>query len=82
MIRVNPPAFSAFYLEEPKLVFGVSCLSVDPKTGLESHGPFGWQNATIKTIRFGVIGTGDGIQLFLDFLCKCQSPIAAGFKNR
>lgn len=82
LIRTNPPAFSAFYLEEPKLVFGEGLLSVDPKAGLESHGPFGWQSATIKTIRFGVIGTGDGIQTFLNFLQKCQSRISAGFNTR
>ncbi len=82
LIRTNPPAFSAFYLEEPKLVFGDGLLSVDPKAGLESHGPFGWQTATIKTIRFGVIGTGDGIQTFLNFLQKCQSRISAGFNSR
>lgn len=82
LIETNPSAFSAFYVEEPKLVFGDGLLSVDPKAGLEGHGPFGWQTATIKTIRLGVIGTGDGIQTFLNFLQKCQSRIAAGFNTR
>jgi len=41
LIRTNPPAFSAFYLEEPKLVFGEGLLSVDPKAGLETPGQSG-----------------------------------------
>lgn len=82
LIRTNPPAFNAFYLEEPKLVFGDGSLSVDPKAGLESYGPFGWQTAGVKTINFGVIGTGDGIQLFLNFLSQCQTRVSAGCNTR
>jgi len=82
LIHTNPPSFNAFYIEEPKLVFGAGLLSVDPKAGLENHGPFGWQSETIKTIRLGVVGTGEGIQAFLNFLQKCQSRIPAGFNSR
>lgn len=82
VIRSNTPAFSAFYIEEPKLVFGRGQYSVDPKAGLEGHGPFGWEATPAKTIRIGVVGTGSGIQAFLGFLQKSQFRIPAGFNTR
>lgn len=73
--------FQSFYLEEPKLVFGSGELSVDPKAGIATHGPFGWMEAPDRTIQIGVIGTGESIQSFLNFLAKCQLPVRAGFKK-
>lgn len=82
LVRTNAPAFSAFYVEEPKLVFGTGSLSVDPKAGLECNGPFGWGDTPGKTIHIGLLGTGDGIQAFLNFLQRCQTRIPAGFNTR
>jgi hypothetical protein len=82
LIRANAPAFGAFYVEEPKLVFGSGELSVDPKSGLENHGPFGWEATPSKTIRLGVVGTSDGIQTFTSFLQRSQRRIPAGFNTR
>ncbi len=82
LIRSNSPEFSAFYIEEPKLVFGGGALSVDPKAGLENHGPFAWEASITKTVQLGLIGTGEGTQAFINFLQKCQSRIPAGFNTR
>jgi hypothetical protein len=82
LVRTNPPEFNAFYIEEPKLVFGDGALSVDPKAGLENYGPFGSKGAKANTVHIGVVGTGDGIQAFLGFLNTSQSRIHAGFNTR
>lgn len=82
LIRLQAPVFSAFYLEEPKLVFGGGNLSVDPKAGLETHGPFGIETAGLRIIRIAIIGTGSGIQDFLNFVTRCQNRIAAGFNKQ
>lgn len=75
------PSFSSFLVEEPQLVFGGNNLSVDPKTGLGMFGPIGNDANRNKTIRIGVVGTGESIGEFLDFLNKAQRPILAGFKT-
>ena len=82
VLKETPPAFTSFYLEEPRLVFGGGELSVDPKAGLERFGPYASGVAGTPRTRLGVIGTGDGIQLFLNFLNRCQSRIPAGFSKR
>src|SRR3954469_21095808 len=81
-IRLQAPVFSAFYLEEPKLVFGGGELSVDPKSGLEAFGPFGSETDGLRKIRIAIVGSGSGIQDFLNFLTKCQTRISAGFNKR
>lgn len=82
VLRDTPPAFNAFYLEEPRLVFGGGELSVDPKAGIERFGPYGSVAAGTRRVRLGVIGTGEGIQAFLNFLNRSQSRIQAGFNKR
>jgi len=81
-LAVVTPIFQSFYIQEPKLVFGSGQLTVDPKAGLEAYGPFGWENQPGKTVQIGVIGTGTGIQSFLNFLETCQSPVKPGLNNR
>jgi hypothetical protein len=76
------PTFRASYIEEPKLVFGNNQLSVDPKSGIEDFGPYGCENRGEKTIRLAVVGTGQGIQEFLDFLNRSQNQLHAGFNTR
>jgi hypothetical protein len=80
LLRKEAPLFKAFYVEEPKLVFANNGLSVDPKAGLEDYGPFG--NVPGKIVRLGIIGTGQGIQAFRDFLRRAQGRLSAGFNQR
>jgi hypothetical protein len=82
LVRSFSPLFDAFYIEEPKLIFGSGSASVDPKAGLEAYGPFGIETAGLRTIRVGVVGTGDGIQRFVNFMQRCQWPVPAGFNKR
>ena len=80
LLRKERPLFTSFYLEEPKLVFADSGVSVDPKAGLEDFGPFGHEPG--KVIKLGVIGTGAGIQAFKDFLRRAQGRLSPGFNQR
>ncbi len=76
------PIFQSFYVDEPKLVFGMGNLSVDPKAGLEEFGPFGWEREPNKTIQIGVVGTPDGVQEFFNFLNSRQSCMRPGLNSR
>lgn len=76
------PTFQCFHVEEPKLVFGGGNLSVDPKSGLESFGPYDADQAGVKTISIGVIGTGEGIGEFQNFLNRAREPVSPGFNTR
>lgn len=76
------PRFQSFYIEEPKLVFGGGALSVDPKAGLETFGPFGYSSGIVQRVRIGVIGTGEGVQDFLNFLQRCQNRVSTGLNKR
>jgi hypothetical protein len=81
LVQVRP-RFASFYLEEPKLVFGNGQLSVDPKAGLETFGPFGYSDGLLQRVRIGVIGTGPGIQDFLNFLQRCQNRVSTGLNGK
>lgn len=80
LIRRQPPVFRAFHLEEPKLVFANGGVSVDPKAGLNDHGPYGYQPG--RVIKVGVVGTGTGIHAFKDFLRRAQSRLSPGLNKR
>jgi hypothetical protein len=82
LIQGARPRFHSFYIEEPKLVFSNGALSVDPKAGLETYGPFGYTAGTPTLVRIGVIGTGEGIQEFLNFLQRCQNRVSTGLNKR
>jgi hypothetical protein len=62
LLQKTTPAFSSFYIEEPRLVFGGGQTAVDPKNGISSFGPIGTDPSVSKNIRIGVVGTGGGIQ--------------------
>jgi hypothetical protein len=81
LIDNHEPAFEAFHIPEPKLVFGEGRGCVDPKAGIELYGPFDLDRAK-KQIRIGVIGTGDCIQGTVNLLHKCQTRIAPGLNSR
>ncbi len=82
LIQQVKPRFHSFYIEEPKLVFSDGALSVDPKAGLEAYGPFGYIAGTTTLVRIGVIGTGDGVQAFQNFLHRCQNKVSTGINKR
>lgn len=82
IIQQITPRFSSFHIEEPKLAFANGELSVDPKAGLETYGPFGHNPGESKIVRIGVVGTGDGIQTFLNFLDRCQQQVSTGLNKR
>ncbi|MEA3188726.1 MAG: hypothetical protein QOD99_2556 [Chthoniobacter sp.] len=82
LIQSYPPIFDAFHLDEPKLVFGGGFTSVDPKMGIETYGPYGIDASASRTVRVGLVGTGEGIQRFISFLQRGRGPITAGFNKR
>jgi hypothetical protein len=69
--HTNPS--DAFFIEEPNLVFARGGLAVDPKTGIETHGPFELDQSGRSKLRVGIIGTGNGIQTGRS---RCLSIIA------
>jgi hypothetical protein len=82
LLQHTNPSFDAFFIEEPNLLFAGHGLAVDPKAGLETHGPFDLDHTGRSKIRIGIIGTGNGIQTVLSYLSRCESPIHAGLNAR
>src|SRR5437016_2936828 len=79
LITSSPPAFDSFIVEEPKLSFARNFTSVDPKTGLEQFGP---PLASKSVVRIGIIGTGDGIDAFQNYLQRSRSVVEPGKNAR
>ncbi len=75
LLEHTKPSFDAFFIEEPNLLFAGGGLAVDPKTGIETHGPFELDHTGRSKIRIGIVGTGNGIQKVLSYLSRCESPI-------
>lgn len=80
LIQRQPPGFRAFYIEEPKLVFASGGVSVDPKAGINDHGPYGYNQGQV--VKIGLIGTGKGIQTFKDFLRVAHGKLSPGLNKR
>ncbi len=76
------PSFHCWHLPEPSLVFGSKNLCEDPKTGITLFGPAGIDRTPRQTIRLGVIGTGESIQMLRNWLESSRSPIQAGIDPR
>jgi hypothetical protein len=82
-MEILPPAvrdpsreFQARWLPEPDLVFGSGFRCPDPKAGLALHGPFDRDDsARPERIRLGVIGTGHTIDLFRQWVERCQREV-------
>lgn len=81
LIESQVPAFSSYYLEEPKLVFHNGGCSVDPKAGLDEFGPFDLELAK-RVIKIGIIGTGESIQAALNLLQSWQTRVSPGFNRK
>lgn len=60
-------------IEEPKLLFHYEQATEDPRDGLTLFGPL--EKGRPYGIRFGVVGTPDGIRYFHDWLSRAQLPI-------
>ena len=76
------PIFDSFYIEEPKLLFAGGETSVDPKAGLDEHGPVSSEVQAGRIINVGIVATPEGVQQFLSFLEQCRIGINAGFNSR
>lgn len=65
--------FTTFNLAEPNLEFGDNGRHFDPRYGLMTHGPL--QPMPGDTVRIGVIGTGETIDGFADFMERAMLGI-------
>ncbi len=77
-----PSAFQAYHIPEPKLIFAGGRLWEDPKTGLLQYGPASLDHGPRTTIRVGVVGTADTIQLLRNWVERGRLPIAAGLNSK
>ncbi|MEM2292471.1 MAG: hypothetical protein QXX41_04275 [Nitrososphaerota archaeon] len=75
--------FQAFYIEEPLLTFGENQQHVDPKMGLMAYGPCltPRRKPISSSIRIGIIGSGETIDLTQQWIKKCQSEIIGKSEN-
>lgn len=78
LISDASPSFSAWHIEEPKLIFAGQQRSEDPKTGLALFGPRQLDQLSRDSIRIGIIGTGETIQLTKAWLASAVTRIGAG----
>jgi hypothetical protein len=67
-------------LPEPTLLFSHEQSLEDPRDGLSLFGPF--DPAQTYGVRYGVIGTKDGIRRFKSWVEKVQHPIVDGKNTR
>ncbi|MBX3022775.1 MAG: hypothetical protein KF799_13965 [Bdellovibrionales bacterium] len=69
--------FRSWYLPEPELELGRGGRAVDPKSGIALYGPWDAQDeASLKHIRVGIIGTGDTISAATSWLQACKDAVA------
>ena len=65
--------FDSNYIQEPDLIFGNQKEDKDPRIGLSLHGPYYYtkeQEPTPRSIRIGIIGSGNTITLTKKLLEK------------
>lgn len=69
--------FQSLFIEEPLLTFGEGKHYIDPKMGLLAYGPcmLPSRRAISSTIRVGIIGSRETINLAQHWISKCQSEI-------
>ncbi|MEM0117216.1 MAG: hypothetical protein QXV32_02110 [Conexivisphaerales archaeon] len=69
----------SWHIEEPKLLFGDGQSHVDQKSGLLLFGPYtpgAEEKSAPSSIRLGIIGTGQTIELARRWLQKCQTGVS------
>jgi len=69
--------FPSLFIEEPLLAFGDRKHYIDPKMGLLAYGPCMLPNrrAISSTIRIGIIGSRETINLAQQWMSRCQGEI-------
>ena len=75
--------FQSLFIEEPLLTFGENKHYIDPKMGLLAYGPcmLPGRRAISSSIRIGIIGSGETIDLAQQWIKKCQSEIPGKPEN-
>ena len=63
------------HLPEPRLLFNFDQATEDPRDGLTLFGPL--DRGKPFGIRYGIVGTRDGVRRFRAWVTKCQHPITA-----
>jgi len=61
------------YLPEPRLLFNYEQSTEDPRDGLTLWGPL--DKGRPFGIRYGIVGTKDGVRRIKNWVSKCQRPI-------
>lgn len=82
LIHDAQPSFESWHIPEPKLVFANGYKCEDPKTGIALYGPAAISQGARGTIRIGIIGTGETIQMLNRFLDRARGEIVAGLNSR
>lgn len=78
LLRDTEQSFHSWHVEEPPLVFAGRQTCEDPKTGIAIFGPAGLDRSARPTIRLGVVGTGESIQMLKNWIQEARHPIRAG----
>ena len=70
-------SFSSVFIQEPFLTFGDRKQYIDPKMGLLAYGPclLPRRRVISSTIRLGVIGSNETIELTRQWIDRCQTEI-------
>lgn len=66
------------YFEEPKLTFGKNQIATDPRDGLLLFGPC--EEFSKNSVKAGIVGTQEGVNLYKNFVKILQSPIISSKK--
>jgi len=76
-------SFKSFFIEEPLLTFGENKHYIDPKMGLLAYGPcmIPGRKVISSSIRLGIIGSGETIDLAKQWIKKCQNEIPGKPEN-
>ena len=74
---MGPTRFNSLFIEEPLLTFGEGKRFIDPKMGLLAYGPclYTDRRAISSSIRLGIIGSKETINLAEQWVKRCQGVI-------
>ncbi len=78
-LRLKTPRIECSFHDEPALQFAAQGVHVDPKSGLARFGPFSVNDPRFhrSTVRIGVIGTGEMVELVNQWFEQCSRAIPA-----
>lgn len=78
LLERERPSFQAWHVREPDLVFARGGRCQDPKAGISLFGPLGLDKSARRSIRVAVIGSGETVQRFQNWLVTARTRIVAG----